>query len=210
MTRPIGLPIERARAAEWMRKSLIEGSPLSQAIAYAVNRDETAEFIVLVDESHAHDIQRDFEGSYGISSPRSHELLGALLLQLAELHGAVTVFLEDEFWRPRNRGKSTVVPPEPVIYVGDRQLLYLTVGRGQTAVAHSQVGDMMCWSSGWPSNSFVCAGSADTYSVRPGESLSSESQQAILDGVVAASVAAFHAETYVVWLPGSQSPPRSD
>lgn len=198
MSDPVPTEVDQETAFDWLRYSLGLGEVQVISLpAREVIEDRRGHVYTLAPESvDPARLAKPREGAVitsGAGSPR--EALARVLTTLAE-RGAACVLVEDEASRKRDPKPSldgllkTAFVGEQVIHWADLE------GSAEDAVVAIHRG-----SHGYPTNAFVTSASAEDLGLVDGADLDSRVGKAVVASLMAVVVAAYDAETYIIWEP---------
>ena len=188
--RLIDLPELAAR--EWLRDSLLQGHEISAAMLSS-GRIDTGRLAAIIPADTDSDRRTKFETG-GLVPGSSGTLAEEKLVIDLVARGARCVVIEDELaertdpWIERTRIESA--------FIGDRVVHWheLTPKSGADACAAVKTR-----SSGYPTNAFVTTTTAAELELSRGQALSDVFASSVVRSTIAVLVAAYDAESFVVW-----------
>jgi hypothetical protein len=195
---PVPIELDKTIALDWLRYSLGQGEVVSPAALKFIEEHEGHAYTLApetVDRARLADPSDGAVITPGTGSPRV--ALARVLTTLAE-RGAACVVVEDELRLKRH--------PKPGLdgllltgFVGEKVIHWANLAGGpDDAVIAVHRG-----SSGYPTNAFVTSAAAEELGLVDGADLDSDIAGAVVASLVAVIVAAYDAETYIIWEPGS-------
>ncbi len=187
---------EDPAAREWIRTSLERGHELSR---FALERFDLSTGTVLCMVPSANPPPFGFRGTLDTSYDCSPDLVEAVSMLAAR--GAVALVVEDELARRGDQFLGDNAPPDTLVpyYLADDHILW---GIDLEQLKAPETVELISWASaGWPTNAFFVG--AKTRSVRlvEGGEISNRELGALSNAITGILVAAFDAESYVVWEP---------
>jgi hypothetical protein len=194
---PVPTEIDKTIALDWLRHSLGQGEVISPAALKFVTQHEGHAYALAPETVDPARLANPDDGAVitpGTGSPR--EALGRVLTTLAQ-RGAACVVVEDELSEKGDANPSwgglllTGFVGEKVIHWAD-----LVDGTDDAVVAvHRGAG-------GYPTNAFVTSARAEELGLVDGADLDPAAVAgAVVGSLVAVIVAAYDAETYIIWEP---------
>lgn len=193
---PVPTEIDTTIALDWLRHSLGQGEVISPA----------AQKFVEEHEGHAYALAPETVDSALLATPDSggitgtraaRESLAKALEGLAE-RGAACVVVEDEL-RLKRDSKPGLDGLLLTGFVGEKVIHWANLAGGTddaTVAVHRGSG-------GYPTNAFVTSASAEELGLVDGADLGSDIAGPVVGSLLAVIVAAYDAETYIIWEPGS-------
>ena len=193
---PVPTEIDKAIALDWLRYSLSQGevdlaSPA--ALKFMEGHDGHAYTLAPKNVDPARLATPDSGGVTGTRAAR--ESLAEVLEGLAE-RGAACVVVEDELSLKRH--------PKPSLdgllktgFVGEKVIHWANLAGGTDdaiVTVHRGSGD-------YPTNAFVTSAAAEELGLVDGADLDPDIGQAVVASLMAVIVAAYDAETYIIWEP---------
>jgi hypothetical protein len=198
MSLPVPTEIDKTIALDWLRYSLGLGEVqvVSLAARELIEKHDGHAYTLAPDGVDPARLAKPREGAVitpGTGSPR--EALAVVLGTLAE-RGASCVLVEDEANRKRY--------PKPSLdgllktgFVGEQVIHWAGLeGGAEDAVVAVHRG-----SHGYPTNAFVTSASAEELGLVDGADLDSGIASRVVASLMAVIVAAYDAETYIIWEP---------
>ncbi len=196
MTLPIPIEIDKTVARDWLRYSLGQGEVISSAALRSIEEHGGHAYALAPETADRGRLARPSEGvviTPGTGSPR--EALGRVLTTLAK-RGAACVVVEDELSLKRD--------PKPGLdgllltaFVGEKVIHWADLANG----ADEAVVAINRGSGDYPTNAFVTSAPAKELGLMDGADLDSGIATAVIVSLVAVIVAAYDAETYIIWEP---------
>jgi hypothetical protein len=193
---PVPIEIDQAVALEWLRHSLGQGEMISSAAREFVAEHEGRAYALAPETVDRARLANPREGAVitaGTGSPR--EALARVLATLAE-RGAACVVVEDELSLKRdpNPGMSGLLQTG---FVGEKVVHWanLACGTDDAVVAVDR------GSGDYPTNAFVSSSAADESGLVDGADLDPVIAGRVVGSLMAVIVAAYDAETYIIWEP---------
>lgn len=193
---PVPIEIDKTIALDWLRYSLGQGEVISPAALKFIEGHEGHTYTLApetVDPVRLANLHNGAVITPGTGSPR--ETLGRVLTTLAE-RGAACVVVEDELNLKRH--------PKPNLdgllltaFVGEQVLHWANLADGAddaVVAVHRGSGD-------YPTNAFVTSSSAEELGLVDGADLGSDIGGRVVESLLAVIVAAYDAETYIIWEP---------
>jgi hypothetical protein len=193
---PVPLAIDKTIALDWLRYSLGQGEVISPAALKFIEEHEGHSYALVPETVDPARLANPYDGAVitpGTGSPR--EALARVLTTLAERGGACTV-VEDEMSEKGDANPSwggrllTGFVGEKVIhwagFEGNVEDAIIAVDRG---------------SGDYPTNAFVTSVSAQELGLVDGANLDHDIAGPVIGSLMAVIVAAYDAETYIIWEP---------
>ena len=186
--------IDQTVALEWLRYSLGQGEVISPAVLKFIEERQGHSYTLAPGTvDHARLATPRWGGVTGTRA--AQEALAKVLQALAD-RGAACVVVEDELSLKRH--------PKPssdglllTAFVGERVIHWASLGGGTDAailVLHRGSGK-------YPMNAFVTLASAEELGLVDGADLDSDIAGAVVSSLTAVIVAAYDAETFMIWEP---------
>lgn len=194
---PKPLEIDQAVALDWLRYSLGQGDVISPAVLKLVEERKGRSYVLAPDTVDRSRLANPNSGR--ITGTRAAEAALANVLQtLVDSHGAACVVLEDELREKRD--------PNPSVdgllltgFVGEKVIHWAGLASGtEEAIRVLHRG-----SGGYPTNAFVTSASQQELGLADGADLDDDILCAVVRSLVAVVVAAYDAETFMIWEPAS-------
>jgi hypothetical protein len=193
---PVPIDIDQAVALEWLRHSLGRGDVVSSAALEFVAGHEGRAYTLAPETVDRARLARPQEGAVitpGTGSPR--EAVARVLAALVK-RGAACVVVEDELSvkHDPNPGMSGLLLTG---FVGEKVIHWADLASGtDDAVVAVDRG-----SGDYPTNAFVSSSTADELGLVDGADLEPVIAGRVVGSVMAVIVAAYDAETYIIWEP---------
>jgi hypothetical protein len=193
---PVPIEIDKTIALDWLRYSLGQGEVISPAALKFIEEHEGHAYALAPETVNPARLANPREGAVitpGTGSPR--EALARVLTTLAERGGAC-VLVEDEMSEKGDANPSwggrllTGFVGEKVIHWAN-----LAGGTDDPVVAVNR------GSGDYPTNAFVTSASAEELGLVDGADLDPDIVGPVIALLVAVIVAAYDAETYIIWEP---------
>jgi hypothetical protein len=188
--------IDQAVALDWLRYSLGQGEIVSAAALRLIEEHNGRAYTLASEGVDSARLAKPREGAVITSGTGSaREALARVLETLAE-RGAACVVVEDELSLKRD--------PRPSLdgllltgFIGEKVIHWapLVDGTGAAIVTLHR------GSNGYPTNAFVTSRSAEELGLVDGANLDSDIAGRVVGSVVAVIVAAYDAETFIIWEP---------
>lgn len=193
---PIPTEMVKAIALDWLRYTLGQGEVISPAALKFIEEHEGHAYALAPVNVDPARLANPHDGAVmtpGTGSPR--EALARVLTGLAE-RGAVCVVVEDELSETKdanpNWGGRLLTG-----FVGEKVIHWANLAGGtDDAVVAVNFG-----SGDYPTNAFVTSASAEALRLVDGADLDSDVAGRVVGSLLAVIVAAYDAETYIIWEP---------
>jgi hypothetical protein len=191
---PVPIEIDKTIALDWLRHSLGQGEVISPAALKLIAGHEGHSYTLAPEAVDPARLATPDSG--GVTGTRSaREGLAKVLEGLAE-RGAACVVVENDLSLKRD--------PKPDLdgllltgFVGEKVIHWANLASGtDDAVVAVHRG-----ASGYPTNAFVTSASAEALGVVAGADLDSDIAGRVVGSLMAVIVAAYDAETYIIWEP---------
>jgi CBS domain-containing protein len=193
---PVPIELDKTIALDWLRYSLGQGEVISPAALKFIEAHEGHGYTLApetVDRALLADPSDGAVITPGTGSPR--EALARVLTTLTE-RGAACVVVEDELGLKRD-AKPGLDGPLLTGFVGEKVIHWANLAGGtDDAVIAVDRG-----SGDYPTNAFVTSVSAEELGLVDGADLESDIAGAVVVSLVAVIMAAYDAETYIIWEP---------
>lgn len=192
MNRVAVIEADERPARDWMRQSLEQGNALAAAVL-ARQRFDQGRFRTLVDERLAVRPPTAF-ATGGVRTARGFdEAFTSVLNEYAERRAACVV-VEDDLVRAGDPALNRSNLQSA--FLGDRVVNWTDLGPGycEDAIYTIQAG-----SSGYPLNAFLTFFSCEKLGLKKGHQLDSGVPNRVAESLVAVIVAAYDAESYLMW-----------
>lgn len=186
--------IDRAVAFEWLRQSLSQGNVISRSVLTAVQESDGRSQVLIPEAVDAARLTKLSEGGV-IGTHSAQEALPPVLDELKE-DGAASVVVEDEV-RLRSDPNTDVDGLLLTAFVDDSVLHWADFGDG----AEPAVQVLHRGSHGYPLNAFIVSATTKELGLVNGADLDSNIGDAIAQALIAVIVAAYDAETFLIWKP---------
>jgi hypothetical protein len=193
---PCPTEIDQAIALDWLRHSLGQGEAISADALKAIEESRGRAYALAPDTVDPARLATPRWGGVivpGTGSPR--EALGRVLGRLAERGGACVV-VEDALSLKRD--------PKPSLdgllltgFIGTKVIHWANLAGG----ADDAVVAVNRGSGNYPTNAFVTSASADELGLIDGADLDNDIAGPVVASLMAVIVAAYDAETYIIWEP---------
>jgi hypothetical protein len=196
--------VNQTKALEWLRYSLCQGDVISPAALKYIN-EHPGHVYTLAPEGVDPTQLEDFEsGAIGTGPSAALTALATVLTMLAEL-GSACVVVEDEL---RSKGD-----PKPDLdgllltgFVDEKVIHWASLSDGAEAALTS----LSRGSHGYPTNAFVTLVAAEELGLVDGADLDHYVASAIVASLAAVIVAAYDADSFLIWEPVSQGAPGAE
>jgi len=193
---PVPTEIDKAIALDWLRHSLGQGEVISPAALKFIEEHEGCSYTLAPETVDPARLTNPREGaviSPGTGSPR--EALARVLTTLTE-RGGTCVVVEDEMSEkgdanPSWGGRLLTA------FVGEKVIHWASLAGG----TNSAVVTVNSGSGDYPTNAFVTLASADELTLVEGADVVSDIAGRVVGSLLAVIVAAYDAETYIIWEP---------
>jgi hypothetical protein len=193
---PVPIEIDKTVALDWLRYSLGQGEVISPAALKFIEEHEGRGYALAPETVDAARLTNPDDGAViipGTGSPR--EALGRVLTTLAESGGACVV-VENNL-RLKRDPKAKLDKMLLTGFVGEKVIHWaILAGDTDDAVVAVHRG-----ASGYPTNAFVTSASAEELGLVDGADLDSDVAGRVVESLMAVIVAAYDAETYIIWEP---------
>jgi hypothetical protein len=189
--------IDQTVALEWLRHSLGQGEIVSSAALKAIKEREGHAYTLASETVDPARLTKPSDGwviEPGAGSSRD-AALAQVIKTLAE-RGAVCVVVEDEL-RERKHRKPSLDGLLLTAFVGERVIHWAGLEGGTDAAIFT----LHRGSHGYPLNAFVTSVSAEKLGLVDGADLDSSIAGRVVGSLMAVVVAAYDAETYIIWEP---------
>jgi hypothetical protein len=188
--------IDQAVALDWLRHSLGQGEVDVISLAARTSIEER--------QGHAYTLVPDTVDPARLATPRwggvigtrsAREALATVLDGLAE-RGAACLVVEDEV-NLKRYPKPSLDGLLKTAFVGEHVIHWAGLGGS----ADDAIVVVHRGSGGYPTNAFVTSASAEELGLVDGADLDSRVGEAVVASLMAVIVAAYDAETYIIWEP---------
>jgi hypothetical protein len=192
VTRSItALEIDRSNALDWVKRSLAQGFDISTAVSAAVPFESGRFRVFAPEDFHADD--PDFAVGGVTTTGQSIDGLSNYLESLIGTGGKCVV-IEDEGWRPTDL--AIVESTQLSAFIGDRVIHWSDLKSGASDVAAKAISR---GASGYPLNAFVSSKSIAELGLVDRQPVPTGLPREVANSLLAVVVAAFDAETFLVW-----------
>ena len=179
-------------ASGWVKRSLGRGHEVSTAVLASADFEAGTFRAILPDDVDVNQIQ-NLEYGGVMKESVARDAFARVLDEFAQ-RGAACVVVEDDL--ASRTDPAIVESSEPLAFIGDRVISWCDLDPGTGATAAEIVGRV---GSGFPTNAFVVSRSAADLGLADRHSLPEDFGQKAAGCLVAVAVAAFDAESYVIW-----------
>jgi hypothetical protein len=189
--------VDHTIALDWLRYSLRQGEIVSPAALKFIEEREGYSYVLVpetIDPVQLSDLRH---GMSGTGPTAAQQALVPVLKTLAE-RGATCVVVEDELSR-KNDPKPSLDGLLLTMFVGDKVIHWADLSGGTDAAILT----LHRGSGGYPLNAFVTSASAEELGLVDGADLDSDIAGAAVGSLMAVIVAAYDAETFLIWEPSS-------
>lgn len=186
--------LDQPIALEWLRESLSQGHLISQKALSVVEERGGHSYALVPRTVDPSRLANPGEGGV-IGAGSVQRALSSVFDSLMERGGACAV-VEDEL-RRRSDPNPDLVGLLPTAFFGDRVIHWAVLGDdSESALKVLQRG-----SHGYPTNAFVSSATVDELGLVEDMKLHPKIADNVADSLVAVIVAAYDAETYLIWEP---------
>jgi hypothetical protein len=190
----------RAAAVEWVRESLGDGHAVSAAVLAACRLEAgRVRAIVSDDTSEGHRSQFHRGGVIDAASRAEADLLLAQLLDTLAGRGGSCVVIEDDLRRRQDPAASRR-GVAPSAFIGERVVHWTDLQPAEKAITTIYAG-----ASGYPRNAFIVAKSCADLGIADRQELDETFAASVAKSLRAVLVAAYDAESFLLWEPGGTS-----
>jgi hypothetical protein len=192
-TTPTG--VDPTVALEWLRYSLGQGEVISPAVLKVIEeRPPGHSYTLAPDMDDKARLMKPREG--GVTETRAAQEGLAKVLETLAGRGAACVVVEDEL-SLRKDPKPSLGGLLQTAFVGERVIHWAGLAGGTEAAILT----LHHGSHGYPTNAFVMSASAEELGLVDGADLDSAVASRVVGSLMAVVVAAYDAETYIIWEP---------
>ncbi len=190
----ISTEVDQKVALDWLRYSLGQGEVISPVALKFIEEREGHSYTLAPDTVDPARLATPSDGGV-TKTGDARSALAKVLATLAE-HGAACVVVEDEL-RQRKDPKPSLDGLLLTAFVGELALHWADLADGTDgAILTVDRG-----SHGYPLNAFVTSASAEELGLVDGADLEQNVAGGVVGSLVAVIVAAYDAETYIIWEP---------
>lgn len=193
---PVPIEIDKTIALDWLRHSLGQGEVISPAGLKFINEHAGHAYALVPETVDPARLANPNNGAVitpGTGSPR--EALALVFTTLTE-RGGTCVVVEDEL-RLKRHSKPGLDGRLLTGFVGEKVIHWANLASGTDgAVVTVNRG-----SGDYPTNAFVTSASAEELGLMDGADLDSSIAGRVVGSLLAVIVAAYDAETYIIWEP---------
>jgi len=192
--RPIEVP--RCESASWMEESLQQGFDISSAMLAALKLEQ-GHFFVLAPDNFARNPLRFAVGGV-TKTGLAEEALSNVLDEMCS-KGAQSIVVEDNLMEATD--PVVAKRDEPLAFVGNRILHWCDLQNGGNICART----VMLGASGFPLNAFVSTCTPAELGLADRKPPADNIPQLILEHLAAVVIAAFDAESFLIWTKADNS-----
>lgn len=187
--------IDQVVALEWLRYSLSQGSVISPVALRVLQERKGHTYSLVPDTVDTARLARPSEGGVLDACSASKALLA--VLEAFAARGAKCLIVEDEVRRRKDPTRSAH-GKLATAFVGERVIHWSSFA---DVSADSMLQVLRLGSHGYPLNAFVTSAAENELGLTIGADLDPNVGHAVINALMAVIVAAYDAETYMIWEP---------